>query len=638
MTNLNFKENIFGVKSKLDPEAHVIVVADLFVEDYVGGAELTTEALINTSTLKIQKVRSRDVNIEMLREGVSKFWVFGNFAGLNPQLLPTIIGNLKYTVLEYDYKYCKYRSPEKHLSVTKSSCDCHEQMNGKLVSAFYYGATCLWWMSEAQKEKYHSIFPFLAEKSNIVLSSVFSRETLGRIKFLREKFKNEEKKGWIVLGSDSWIKGADAAKNWCEENNKDYEVVWGLSYEELLAKLSVSEGFVYLPLGKDTCPRMVIEAKLLGCNLHLNENVQHKDEEWFNTDNLDEIEEYLYAAPDLFWNAIRTIISYKPKISGYTTVYNAESQGYPFVETVKSMLGFCDEVCVLDGGSTDNTYSILQELAKNDDRIKLSVHRINFESPDYARESDGMQKARARDLCTGEFCWQMDCDEVVHEEDYEKIIDLCKKFPNGIDLVCLPVVEYWGGPNKVRADIMPWKWRLSRNKKNITHGVPRDASLLGENNLISSDGCDIVDRETNERIQSINFYNAQIDTIRRMAVSGNAEALSKYETWYNAVSENIPTVYHYSWYDMERKIRLYKNYWSKFWINLVGKQYEDTAENNMMFDVPWHQVTDEMIKERAKEFSDKLGGWIWHRKWDGATITHSVNIKRSQPKIMLEKK
>lgn len=59
---------------------------------------------------------------------------------------------MKYSVLEYDYKFCKYRSPEKHKFATGTDCDCHEQLNGKLISAFYHGAKSLWWMSEDQKE------------------------------------------------------------------------------------------------------------------------------------------------------------------------------------------------------------------------------------------------------------------------------------------------------------------------------------------------------------------------------------------------------------------------------------------------------------------------------------------------------
>ena len=83
--------------------------------------------------------------------------------------------------------------------------------------------------------------------------------------------KSSERSGWLVLGSNSWIKGADDAEDWCKENNKDYEVVWGIPHSEVLKKLAKSEGFVYLPKGNDTCPRMVIEAKLLGCKLQLND-------------------------------------------------------------------------------------------------------------------------------------------------------------------------------------------------------------------------------------------------------------------------------------------------------------------------------------------------------------------------------
>jgi len=637
MTNFNITNQVVE-KSKvsLSKEDKIIFVADLFAEEYAGGAELTSEALIESSPHKVLKVHSRDVSLELLKEGVDKFWIFGNFAGLNPQLIPSIIANIKYTVLEYDYKFCKFRSPEKHFSTTGTPCDCHNQMNGKLISAFYYGATGMWWMSEGQLSKYTALFPFLSEKSNIVLSSVFSKETLAKVKVLRNNIPVDDKKGWIVLGSDSWVKGADDAKQWCEDNKKSYEVVWGLKYEELLAKLASSEGFVYLPRGYDTCPRMVIEAKLLGCKLHINDNVQHAKEEWFNTDNVEEIEEYLYGASTLFWNGITSMMEYKPKISGYTTVYNAASQKYPFIQTIESMLDFCDEVCVVDGGSTDGTWDIVQGMAAVHQKLKIKQVTRDWNHPRFAAY-DGMQKAEARSMCTGDFCWQMDCDEVVHEDDVQKIFDICRKFPVGVDIISLPVVEYWGGPEKVRADIMPWKWRLSRNKANITHGIPKDARRIDENGEVYAaygDGCDMIDSSTFERIPHVTFYNQEVDNVRKRAVTGDKTALQIYQNWFENVIENLPGVFHYSWFDLERKIHLYKNYWTKHWESLSGKKYEDTAESNMFFDLPWSQVSDEMIKDKAVELKEKLGGWIWHQKWDGKTLTSHISIKKQQPKRM----
>lgn len=638
----------------------IIFVSDMFVDEYVGGAELTTQALIDSCPLPVFKIKSRNVTMDIMKQGARCFWIFGNFTELNPQFIPTIVANLRYAILEYDYKYCRYRSPEKHESQEKKPCDCHQQMNGKLVSAFFYGAASLFWMSEAQKARYHKLFPFLVDKSNVVLSSVFDDKTIGNIALLRNS--HIEKSGWIVLGSNSWIKGADAAKKWCEDNGKKYEVIWNLPYQETLAKLTSAEGFVYLPEGADTCPRMVIEAKLLECKLEINDNVQHKDEEWFATDNIEAIEEYLYASKKLFWNVIKHDMEYKPQISGYVTTYNCVSQEYPFKQCIESMLKFCDEVCVVDGGSTDETLtelfklvapketnehiaqrvhdartSVTYELSSSEEsKIRVKVVPRNWNDL-HSALFDGMQKAEARKMCTKEFCWQMDSDEVVHEDDAQRITDMCLKFPGEIDLIALPVIEYWGGLDKVRLDVTPWKWRLSRNKPNITHGIPKELRLTDDDgNLYAAsgtDGCDVIYAETFEAVPFISFYTPQVDNARKMIMLGDQDSLTKYQQWFNSVVNALPCVFHYSWFDLERKIKLYKDFWTRHWVVLNGKSYEDTAETNMMFDVPWSEVTDEMIKERAKELS-AIGGWIFHRKWNGAQ-TPWIVCNRTQPMNML---
>ena len=74
-------------------------------------------------------------------------------------------------------------------------------------------------------------------------------------------------------------------------------------HQQLLRKLSKFKGLSFHPLGDDTCPRTVIEAKLLGLELSLNDKVQHKDEEWFNKDR-SEIEDYLLSRHEVFWEKI----------------------------------------------------------------------------------------------------------------------------------------------------------------------------------------------------------------------------------------------------------------------------------------------------------------------------------------------
>lgn len=618
-------------------DVEVIVCADLFVDEYIGGAELTTQALIDSSHLKIAKIKSQDLNSSLISRLKDKFWIFGNYSNMNLNLIPEIIATLKYVVLEYDYKFCKFRSPEKHQFMTKSDCNCESDTHGQYIANFYQNAEALFWMSQKQLEAYTSRFPQLLKSTNIVLSSVFSTETLNYISRLIDQQNNNniQKQNWVVLGSNSWVKGLENAKNWIRKNNKVPVYIWDTKYEEVLDELSKAEGFVYLPEGSDTCPRMVIEAKLLGCKLVLNDFVQHKDEEWFNQSN-EQIIDYLKSTPKLFWDSIQSIIDYVPTISGYVTVYNCIKQQYPFEQCIKSMLAFCNEVCVVDGGSTDGTYGKLLDIASCNPALKVKQIKRDWNSPRYAL-FDGQQKAEARDMCTSDFCWQMDSDEIVHEDDYEKIHQIAKFFPKHVDVLSLPVIEYWGSLDKVRADIQPWKWRLSRNDKTFTHGIPANLRTLDKHGFVvakpgSSDGCDMISKVTGEVLRNGTFYSSEVDSVRLHGLNGNKDALKEYETWFNTVVATLPTVFHYSWVDIERKIKLYQKYWSSHWRDIWDLNNDDTSENNMFFDCPWSEVTDEMIKERAVELS-KTGGWIFHEKWNGI-ITPAIYCSRTQPKVM----
>ena len=92
----------------------IIFVSDNFIEQYVGGAELTTDAIMKDSLLPVAKLLSRNVNTREMEKYKEHFWVFGNFALVPEECLIYAAKNLNYGVLEYDYKYCIYRSPEKH--------------------------------------------------------------------------------------------------------------------------------------------------------------------------------------------------------------------------------------------------------------------------------------------------------------------------------------------------------------------------------------------------------------------------------------------------------------------------------------------------------------------------------------------
>ena len=278
--------------------AKYLFICDNFLEDYCGGAELTTEALIDLNKENITKIKSSKINDAFISENEDKFWIFGNFTQIShSNLLKIIKSNIEYSIIEYDLKYCKFRSPEIHRQVEHHECDCPNNHHGKLISIFFSNAKSLWFMSEKQKEIYENKFNFLKKSNSFVLSSVFDTKTLDILRNLKENKDNK----WVILNSPSWIKNVAGCIKHAKNNNLPYELVWGLKYSELLSKLSKSRGLIFLPLDSDTCPRIVIEAKLLDCELNINENVLHKDEEWF-CGSKEKMLDYLSSNADFFWD------------------------------------------------------------------------------------------------------------------------------------------------------------------------------------------------------------------------------------------------------------------------------------------------------------------------------------------------
>lgn len=345
----------------------------MFASDYVGGAELTTEAIISDSLLPVQKAHSQFIDVQIMERHKDKIWIFGNFSNLNERCILYAAKNLNYFVLEYDYKYCEFRSPEKHVSA-HGVCNCENNRRAKLISAFYKKALTTWFMSENQRQKYISKFSFLNSDNIKVLSSVFSRQTLDVLENTNIQEKNNK---WIILNSPSWIKGVSTAVEYAKENNLDYELVWGLEHSEFLAKMAKSKGVIYLPPGGDTCPRFIIEAKILGCELIINENVQHKNEPWFNS--RDSILEYLKERTNVFWGAVEEAAlkvdtidkNYDIKYNIIVPFYNAEKWISKCIRSVKNQRYNNFQCTLIDDMSTDQSAACVEKLIKNDSRFKL---------------------------------------------------------------------------------------------------------------------------------------------------------------------------------------------------------------------------------------------------------------------------
>ena len=300
----NYKEEAIlekmlgAVVPGLGESPEYIFVSDMFEEQYSGGAEMSLQALIDACPSSPGTVNSASISKAFLENNKESKFIFGNISQLSQEMVADMAGmGIEYSFIEFDYKFCKHRNPRLYNLVEGEECDYSETKLGQMMQYFMNGAQSVFFMSRDQLTIHKESLPGLRGDNLFVLSSLFNADFFEKIESAKKAKKDNR---WVVLGSNSWVKGARESEEWCKENNLEYDVVWNLSPGDFLDKLASSEGICFKPGGLDTCPRFVIEAKLLDCKLELNENVQHSNEEWFSGPHEQTIE-YLKSRPAFFW-------------------------------------------------------------------------------------------------------------------------------------------------------------------------------------------------------------------------------------------------------------------------------------------------------------------------------------------------
>jgi glycosyltransferase involved in cell wall biosynthesis len=106
------------------------------------------------------------------------------------------------------------------------------------------------------------------------------------------------------------------------------------------------------------------------------------------------------------------------RTSGFTIIRNARRMGYPIIQSIKSLLPVVDEMVVGVGQSDDDTVDLV--LGLGDPKIKL-FHSIWDETKTKGGLilSEKTNEALAR--CKGDWCFYLQADEVLHEQDYPAI-------------------------------------------------------------------------------------------------------------------------------------------------------------------------------------------------------------------------
>lgn len=115
-------------------------------------------------------------------------------------------------------------------------------------------------------------------------------------------------------------------------------------------------------------------------------------------------------------------------ISGFTIIRNGTKFDFPFIESIQSVLPICDEFIINVGASEDDTRERIIELknslsSNESEKIKIidTVWPLNDSTKRQGGQILADQTNLALDECRGKWCFYLQADEVVHEEDLPMI-------------------------------------------------------------------------------------------------------------------------------------------------------------------------------------------------------------------------
>jgi len=248
----------------------IIYISDFFLEQIKGGGELVDDCLmrhLEESGYIVEKKRCSLLQKEDLKQDA--FFIVSNFVSL-PDDLKKNLENKQYAIFEHDHKYIIERNP--------SSYPDFQVPPSRLVNiSFYRNATAIF----AQSNLHASVIKKNIKTGHVVNlgCSLWSKEHLN---VLRNNINKDKCSKYAVLDSDNPVKGRAQAQAVCKKNNLEYDLIGSSEYERFIEQLSYKKGLVFFsPQVLESFCRLVVEARILGCELITNKYNGCTSEKWF---------------------------------------------------------------------------------------------------------------------------------------------------------------------------------------------------------------------------------------------------------------------------------------------------------------------------------------------------------------------
>lgn len=235
----------------------IIFVADFFVEDHLGGAEINDNTLIGMLDLEgllFEKKHSHLITETYLLENQDKLFIISNMTRLNAQLMP-VLALCNYVVYEHDYKFVANRNPATYIGFAVPK-------NEIINEHFYKSALSVICLSKMHRD----IFEKNLDLNNLtnIHCSLFDDAKLDLLLSLGE---NNKSKDYAIINTSNPTKRTQDVVKWCNSKNIEFDLISHPDNNEFLKILSQYKNLVFMTRHPEPTPRIAVETKLMGVNL-----------------------------------------------------------------------------------------------------------------------------------------------------------------------------------------------------------------------------------------------------------------------------------------------------------------------------------------------------------------------------------
>lgn len=249
----------------------IIYISDFFIEHVLGGAEINDNILLyEILTTEIERIQSHLVDSTFLENNINNLFIISNFINLSEKCKIYLQNNCRYIIYEHDHKYIKTRNPGLYK-------DFKAPKEHVINEDFYKNALKVIVQSKLHKK--------IIEK-NINIQNIFnfggslwSGETL---KLLEKLLSQEKKEICSIMNSSIGHKNTADAIKFCKFKKIPFRLIESRSYKKFLYMMAANNQFAFFPKTPETLSRVVVEARMLGIKLYINDMIGASHEEWFD--------------------------------------------------------------------------------------------------------------------------------------------------------------------------------------------------------------------------------------------------------------------------------------------------------------------------------------------------------------------